>query len=212
MAIHFLQAVQDATDMITVTEPSKLFNKLSAKFFIRLGIDLVTLFSLIIFVYYKNYKNREYYLTFVSFNLIIFLITYLLNKVELSMGAAFGLFAVFGIIRYRSEDISIKNITYLFIVIAIGMICAVAKGCWEELLVFNAIIIFIIYLLESGIIIKREAAKVVTYDNIEMIKPENHEAFLQDLKHRLGYNIHRYEVLKIDFLKDSAVIKVFYEE
>src|SRR5688572_29785202 len=105
-----------------------LFDKLSLKFFIHLAVDLVSVFILIRFIYYPNYRTKEFFFTFFIFNLIIFLITYMMNKVEMSMGAAFGLFAVFSIMRYRSEDISIKDLTYLFLVIAIGLITAVSKG------------------------------------------------------------------------------------
>lgn len=126
------------------------------------------------------------------------------------MGAAFGLFAVFSIMRYRSEDISIKDLTYLFLVIAIGLITAVSKGGWDELSLINAIIIIVTLLLETNLLMKRELGKSVSYENIEMIKPENHEKLLEDLRTRTGLNIHRFSITKIDFLRDRATIRVYY--
>ena len=134
----------------------------------------------------------------------------MMNKVEMSMGAAFGLFAVFSIMRYRSEDISIKDLTYLFLVIAIGLITAVSKGGWDELSLINAIILVVTLLLESNLLMKRELGKSVMYENIEMIKSDNHEKLLEDLRTRTGLNIHRFSITKIDFLRDMAIIRVYY--
>lgn len=200
-----LQIASDA-----MSDSWELFNKLSPKFFIRLGVDLVSVFILIRFIYYPSYKNREFFFTYFIFNVIIFLVTYMMNKVEMSIGAAFGLFAVFGILRYRTEDISIKDMTYLFLCIAMGLITAVAKGGWDELLLINFIILSVTALLETGIIVKKELAKTVQYENIEMIKPENHAKLLADLRARTGYDIHRFNIVKIDFLRDMATLRIYY--
>ena len=143
----------------------------------------------------------------------------MLNKVDLSLGAAFGLFAVFGMLRYKTEEISIKDMTYLFLNIAIGLICAVTKIKGTEdvyeyifLIGLNAIIFTIIYLLESNVFIKRESVKLVNYEKIENIKSENQNLLLEDLKQRTGIDIHRISIQKIDFLKDSAQIKIYFYE
>lgn len=190
----------------------QLFNKLSEKFFLRLAVDLASVFVLIRFVYFPIYRSREYIFTFFIFNLIIFLITFLLNKVEMSMGAAFGLFAVFSMLRYRTEDISIKDMTYMFLVIAMGLINAVTKGSWDEITLISAIIIIITYLLESNVLMKKEISKVVLYENIEMIKPENRHLLIADLELRLGVKINQVTIGKIDFLRDSAQVQVHYYE
>jgi hypothetical protein len=189
-----------------------LFEKLSPKFFIRLTVNLVAVFILVRFIYFPIYRNREYIFTFFIFNVIIFLITYLLNKVEMSMGAAFGLFAVFSMLRYRTEDISIKDMTYLFLVIAMGLINAVSKGSWDELMLLSLIIILITWLLESNVLIKKETSKIVLYENIELIKPENRHLLLADLEKRLGVKINQVTIGKIDFLRDSAQVHVHYYE
>ncbi len=193
-----------------MTSGWELFNRLTPKFFMRMSIDLASVFILIRFIYYPSYRNREFFFTFFIFNIIIFLITFLLNKVEMSMGAAFGLFAVFSIMRYRSEDISIKDLTYLFLVIAVGLITAVARGGWDELALINLIILIIAFVLEANVFMKKELGKIVMYENIEMIKPENQEQLLNDLRTRTGLNIHRYSIMKIDFLRDMAMIRVYY--
>lgn len=196
----------------TIETSFTLFEKLSPKFFIRLGIDLLAVIILVRFIYFPIYRSRENVFTFFIFNLVIFLITYLLNKVEMSMGAAFGLFAVFSMLRYRTEDISIKDMTYMFLVIAMGLINAVSKGSWDELSLLMAIIILITYLLESNILIKKEVSKIVMYENIELIKPENKDKLIADLESRMGVKINQVTIGKIDFLRDAAQIHVFYYE
>ena len=206
--MELLQVVNEET----VGASFNLFEKLSAKFFSRLCIDFVSVFILIRFIYYPIYKNREFFFTFFIFNLIIFLITFLLNKVEMSMGAAFGLFAVFSMLRYRTEGISMKDMTYLFLVIAMGLITAISKGNWDELSLLNAIILVFTYLLESNVLLKKEASKTIQYENIEMIKPEFREQLILDLESRTGIKINRISINKVDFLKDTAVIRIYYYE
>jgi len=190
----------------------QLFDKLSKKFFIRLFVDLISVFVLVRLIYFPKYRSREYIFTFFIFNIIIFLITYLLNKVEMSLGAAFGLFAVFSMLRYRTEDISIKDMTYLFLVIAMGLINAITKGSWDELLLISVIIIIVTWLLESNVLMKKEVSKIVMYENIELIKPENRKLLIEDLEKRMGVKINHVTIGKLDFLRDAAQIQVhFYE-
>lgn len=193
-----------------VTESFQWIDKLPAKFFIRMGIDLLSVLVLIRLIYYKNYRRADLFLTFFIFNIIIFLLTYMLNKVVMSMGAAFGLFAVFSMLRYRTEGISAKDMTYLFMVIAIGLISAVSKGGWDELSVLNGLILFVTWLLESGLIMRKEYSKVVMYERIELITPDKQEELLQDLRTRTGLAVHRVEIHEIDFLKDATRMTIFY--
>ena len=190
----------------------ELFNKLSPKFFLRIGIDFLSVLILIRFVYFPIYRSRENIFTFFIFNVIIFLITYLLNKVEMSMGAAFGLFAVFSMLRYRTENISTKDMTYMFLLIALGLLNAVSKGGWDELLLINIIIISVTYLLESNLLMKKETSKIVMYENIELIRPEKKDELIADLEKRMGVKINQITIDKIDFLRDSALVHVFYYE
>ena len=178
----------------------QLFDKLSPKFFTRLIVDLISVFILVRFIYFPIYRNREYVFTFFIFNILIYLITFLLNKVEISMGAAFGLFAVFSMLRYRTEDISAKDMTYLFLVIAMGLISAVTKGNWDEIILINSIILLVTWLLESRTLMKKETSKIVMYEKIELIKPQNKAELVTDLENRLGVKINHISIGKIDLL------------
>jgi hypothetical protein len=190
----------------------ELFNKLTEKFFLRLGFDFVSVFILVRFIYYPTHRKREFFFTFFMFNLIIFLITFLLNKVEFSMGAAFGLFAVFTMLRYRTEGISMNDMTYLFTVIAMGLINAVSKGSWDELLLINTMILAFTLFLDSSLFFKREASKTIVYDNLEMIKPERREELIRQLEEKTGLSIRRISVEKVNLLSDSATITIYYIE
>lgn len=202
-----LQAINETSSAV---ESFSLFDKLTPKFFMRLGINFISIFILIRFIYFKAHKSKEYFFTFFIFNLLIFLITFLLNKVDMSMGAAFGLFAVFSMLRYRTEGITIKDMTYLFLVIAIGLINAVSKGSWDEFTAINGIILVFTFLLESNLLMKRESAKIIEYDNIELIKPEKRVELIRDLESRTGIKINRININEINFLKDTAIIVVYY--
>ena len=205
-----LQALSDTAS--TTVETFSLFEKLSPKFFMRLAVNFISMLVLVRLIYFPTHKSREFFFTFFIFNLVIFLITFLLNKVEMSLGAAFGLFAVFTMLRYRTEGISFKDMTYLFLVIAIGLINAVGKGGWDELLLINFIILTFTYLLESNMLMKRENSKIIEYDDIELIKPERRAELMQDLEARTGIKINRIHISEVNFLRDTAVITIYYYE
>ncbi len=193
--------------------------KFASKIGFRLLIDLVTIFVLVRLIYYPIYKQSEYYFMFAIFNLIIFMISFLLNKVDLSMGAAFGLFAVFSMLRYRTESISIKDMTYLFLCIAIGLLTAVTKIKDAEdkyeyifLIGLNSAVLVLTWFLETNRFVKKEMSKFITYENIELIQSHRQAELLEDIKLRTGINIHRFTVQRINFLKDSAIIKIYFYE
>ena len=204
--MELLQVVAEATKNIGL----ELFERLNWKFAIRLGIDLLTTMIVIRGIYYRHYRRTDLFLTFFSFNVTIFLITYLLNKVEMTMGAAFGLFAVFSMLRYRTENISAKDMTYIFIVIALGLVMAISKGGWDELGLIGLIVVVLMALLESDWLIRREQTQEVLYDRIELIQPNRRAELLADLKERTGLDIIRIEIGHIDLLKDAARIIIFH--
>lgn len=176
----------------------------------RLAIDLLCVIALVRGIYYAHYRRADLFLTFFSFNLVIFLITYLLNKVEMTLGAAFGLFAVFSMLRYRTEGISAKDMTYLFLVIALGLIMAISGGSLLQLGAIGATVLAVTALLESNLLVKREHAQLVLYDNIGLVNAGAREALIGDLRTRTGLDVHRVEVQEIDLLKDSARLTVYY--
>lgn len=186
------------------------FEKLSSSFFARMIIDILSVLILVRLIYYPIYRKKDFFFTFFLFNIVIFIITYLLNKVDLSMGAAFGLFAVFSLLRYRTENISAKDMTYLFIVIALGLISAVNKGTFVETGIINLIILVIAYIMDANIFMKNENTQKIQYENIELIRPENRLLLIEDLKKRTGLNIHKISVGRINFLRDTAIVTIYY--
>jgi hypothetical protein len=189
-----------------------LFQKLSYVFFVRLAINFFTTFILVRFIYFPTHRSRELFFTFFIFNLLLFLITFLLKKSELSLGTAFGLFAVFHMLRYRTENLTIKDMTYIFLVISLGLLNAVMKGDWIDIATINVIVLVFTYLLESNKLMKREVAKIVEYEKIELVKQERHEELIKDLEGRTGIKINRINVQQINFLKDTALITIYFYE
>ena len=194
----------------TVETSFQWFDKVTLKFLTRFAINILSVFILIRFIYYKNYRRTDLFLTYFGFNVIIFFITYLLNKVDMSMGAAFGLFAVFSMLRYRTEGISTKDMTYLFLVIAIGLITAVSKGSWDDLSIMCILLLVSIALLEGPWLIKKEMKMQLTYDKIDLIHTNKYEELIADLNNRLGLPVHRVEINEIDMIKDAAIITLYY--
>ena len=140
------------------------------------------------------------------------MLCFLLESVKLELGFALGLFAVFGIIRYRTTTIPIKEMTYLFIIIGLSVINALSnkKVSYAELLFTNMVIIAIVWGLERIWLLKNEISKIIVFEKIDLIRPENYSMLLQDLKERTGLTINRAEVRKINFLRDTAEVKIYY--
>jgi hypothetical protein len=183
--------------------------KITEAFYVNLLIDLVTILIIIGFIYYRNCRNKELFFTYFIFNISIFLLTFLLNQVKISMGAAFGLFAVFSMLRYRTEGISVKDMTYLFIVIAIGLVSAIQLE-YYELGIINGILVLATFILDGNLFFKHETFRHIQYEKIELVKAQNYDKLLEDLRERTGLNIHRVSVNKMDFLKDTASINAYY--
>ena len=186
------------------------FGKLIFKF----AIDFIFLFVIVRLVYYKVKDEKDYVFTFFIFNILTFFICYLLRKVPMEMGFALGLFAVFGILRYRTEAIPVRQMTYLFIVIGISMINALANKSISimELVFTNGIITLITYAIDRVWFQSLELNKSITYEKIDLILPEKEEELIEDLKLRTGLNINSVKVGKIDFLRDTAQLTIYYKE
>lgn len=183
-----------------------------SKLLFKFGINFIFLIVIVRLIYYKIKDDKDYVFTFIMFNILTFFICFLLRKVPMQMGFALGLFAVFGILRYRTEAIPIRQMTYLFIVIGISMINALSNKSISifELLFTNGLITLITYLIDSVWFQSIEESKIILYEKIELIKPETQEEMIKDLRQRTGLPIHSVKVDKIDFLRDTASIKIFY--
>ena len=182
------------------------------KLLFKFSIDLLFLFIIVRVIYYRIKDEKDYVFTFFMFNILTFFICYLLRKVPMEMGFALGLFAVFGILRYRTEAIPIRQMTYLFIVIGLSMINSLANKSisWFEILLANGIITIITYLIDRVWFSTIELTKTILYEKIELIKPENEHELIEDLKQRTGLQIVAVKIDKVDFLRDTAQIKIYY--
>ncbi len=179
---------------------------------IRLALNLFVTFLVVHYIYARNSNRKDFYFSFLAVGTIIFLLSFLLNSVKLELGFALGLFAIFGIIRYRTDAIPIKEMTYLFIVIGISVINALAnkKVSYAELIFTNSMIVFGLWFMEKRLMLKQELSIKMVYEKIENMHENKKEIFMADLKERTGINITRYEIQKIDFLKDIAIIILYY--
>ncbi len=181
---------------------------------IRFAINLSVAFVIIRMIYYPIHKRKDYLFTYFLFNILIFFVCILLNGIKLKIGFAFGLFAIFGILRYRTEQLPIKEMTYLFMIIAIAIVNSLSdkKVSFAELMLVNGGIMVATFLLEKVFLLKHESRKSINYEKIENVKPENYEALVTDLKERTGLNIHRVQIGRIDFLRDTVKVIIYYYE
>ncbi len=175
-------------------------------------LNLVVVGIIIHLLYYRKSRRRDYYFTFSLIGISIFLMIFLLGSVKIKVGFALGLFAIFGIIRYRTESVPIREMTYLFAIIAISVINALAVDLsYVELGFTNLSFIVAIWILESTRWLRHIPTKLILYDKISLITPDKETELRQDLEQRTGLKIIRIEIGYIDFLRDSAIIKIYYE-
>ncbi len=181
---------------------------------IRFSLNFVFLFIIVRFLYFSIYKRRDYMFTYLLISSVTFLLCYMLGGVKIQIGFALGLFAVFGIIRYRTDQMPIKEMTYLFIVIGLAVVNALInkKTSYAELLFVNIVIVLIAYVLERQVFLRHESHKIIRYDNIDLIKPERYNDLKADLEERTGLKINRIEIGDVNFLTDSARIQIYYYE
>lgn len=180
----------------------------SSDFFIRLLINLVATYVLVRGCYFTYSRHRDYASSFILFGVGVFLVTAQLHSVEISMGFAFGLFAIFSMLRYRTESITIKEMTYLFLVIAVALLCAVARMSHLELIGLLLLLCAVTWLTETSALLPLQEERLVEYEKIENIVPERYEELLLDLRQRTGLDIRNVEILSIDFLRDTARLKL----
>jgi hypothetical protein len=181
-------------------------------FVAKLIVDLVAVYILAKFIYLKKHHRTDLFLTFFSFNIIVFFISYLLNRVDLSTGAAFGLFAIFSMLRYRTEGISAVDMTYLFLCIALGLIMAVSTGSFFEHMVLAGFVLLMTTILEKGFVAKRRSKITIQFEKPELAHPDKRKELIDELSNRTGLKIFQVEIGNIDYLRDSVIIEVHYEE
>ena len=190
-------------------DKSQLF---TTYFLVRLLINTISMIILIRFVYYTTYQKKDSFFTFFLLNFIVFLLAYMLEKTGGfgSIGSAFGLLAAFSLLRFRTETISMKDMTYLFIIMTFGLINSVMKGTYAEIVALNGMIIVAVYVVDGNRLMRNQRSKTVEYPSIENIRPDKQALLITDLRERTGLDIQKISIEHIDFGKGKAFIKIYY--
>ena len=214
--------VQSITDAMMTTAQS--LTELAIRFFLNLAVCWL----IVQFFYYKKSRRRDYYFTFMVFSSAMLMLLYMMGNVEVGVGLTLGLFAIFGIIRYRTETVPIREMTYLFVIIApaamnglapvyklVGAVGAnphyeLSLGSTLVTALANVLVIVLIWVLEDEKLLKHTSTKLVLYDRIELIVPERRAELVADLEKRIGVKVDNLEIGHVDFLKDAAFIKIYY--
>ncbi len=202
------QSTQSLEEILNIT----WFDDDLYKLLFRLGVNLIFLTIIIRYLYYPSKKRKDYLFTYYLIGLITFFLCFALKKFNIDTGMGLGLFAIFGIIRYRTDAIEIKEMTYLFLVIGVSVVNSLAsnKISLAEMALINISVIGITYGLERLWLVKHETRKTIVYERIDLIRPDSYEEMKADLEQRTGLSINRVEVGKINFLDDTAQVRIYY--
>ncbi len=220
--------VDETLDIGAITDAVMTTGQKLTELGIRFLLNLLVTLILVGVFYYRKSRRRDYYFTFLVFSTAMLMLLYVMGSVEVGVGLTLGLFAIFGVIRYRTETVPIREMTYLFVIIALAAVNGLAPlyvvegaltntpsfrllpGNIGILALVNLLVILLVWVLESGRIVKHTSTKLVLYDRIELIVPERRAELIEDLEKRIGIKIDQIEIGHVDFLKDAAFIKVYY--
>lgn len=189
-----------------------LFNEI---FLIRFLINTVTMIILIRFIYYHIYQKREIFFTFFLLNFVVFILAFMLQKSTAfgsisNAGTAFGLLAAFSLLRFRTETISAKDMTYIFIIMTIALINSIMDGRYWEIIILDSLIILAVYMVDGNWLMRNQKTKMVDYEGLDNIKPDKHPILINDLCQRTGLNIQKISIEHIDLIKNRVEIKIYY--
>ena len=225
---EFSLADEDLFDVQSITDAMMTTSQSITELAIRFFLNLAVCWILIQFFYYRKSRRRDYYFTFMVFSSAMLMLLYMMGNVEVGVGLTLGLFAIFGIIRYRTETVPIREMTYLFVIIALAAMNGLAPvyklvgatttnahyelstGTIVVMLIANALVVCLIWVLESPRLLHHTSTKLVLYDRIELIVPEKRSELIADLESRIGIKVDNVEIGHVDFLRDAAFIKVYY--
>ena len=190
-----------------------LFDDDFYKMILRFFINLFFLTAIVKYIYHKHNENKDYFFTFYAIGIVVFFLCFTLKKYELDLGMALGLFAIFGILRYRTVPLDVKEMTYLFVIIGISVMNALSnkKMSYIEIVTANSAIVFGLYWLELYWSSNFMLSKKIVYETIENIHPSNHDKLKKDLEERLGIVIYDFEIGDVNFLRDTAQITIRYK-
>lgn len=218
----------EAIDVQTISEAMMTTSQSLTELAIRFFLNLFVCWILVQFFYYRKSRRRDYFFTFMVFSSAMLMLLYVMGNVEVGVGLTLGLFAIFGVIRYRTETVPIREMTYLFVIIALAAVnglapiyklsgivteqphYAISLGGTLVTVLANALVVLLIWVLESERLLKHTSSKLVLYDRIELIVPERRDELVADLEKRVGVKVDNLEVGHVDFLRDAAFIKVYY--
>lgn len=221
-------ADEEILDVQTITDGMMTTSQSLTELGIRFFLNLFVCWILVQFFYYRKSLRRDYYFTFMVFSSAMLLLLYVMGNVEVGIGLTLGLFAIFGVIRYRTETVPIREMTYLFVIIALAALNGlgpiyklvgatgpdphyeITSGGLIGTVLSNALVVLLVWVLESERLLKHTSTKLVLYDRIELIVPEKREELLADLEKRTGIRADKVEIGHIDFLKDAAFVKMYY--
>lgn len=181
-------------------------------FLIRLLINTAFMLVVIRIIYYRTYNKSDLFFTFFLLNFIVFLLSYMLEQANAfnSLSSAFGLLAAFSLLRFRTETLTTKDMTYLFITMAVGLINSVMQGTYIEIAGVNSAIAIVVFLADGNLLMRNQKIKMVEYDRLDNIKPEQKAQLLADLRDRTGLDIRKTTIEQIDLVKNRVVIKIYY--
>lgn len=178
---------------------------------LRFLFNLCVTFGLCRWLYYPTGKRRDYLFVFTIISIAIFLMVYLLGSLKIKVGFALGLFAIFGIIRYRTEQMPVREMTYLFVIISLSVINGLSENISvSQMIVGNALMVAAIWVGEKALRMEKTGTKLIAYDDMSNIHPERRKDLIADLRLRTGLDVTAVEVGHIDFVRDTAIIRIHY--
>ncbi len=182
-------------------------------FILCFAFNFVMALILVRWIYYPSTHDKRYVFTFLAFNTAIFFVVSLMSSIEIGVGVGFGLFAIFSILRYRTDPLPVREMTYMFVIAALPVMNSAALGgsMWPQIIAANVALLLILFVLEKEWGFRYESSRRITYEKIELIRPDRRQELLNDLEERTGLKIKRISIGKVNFLKDTVDMKVFYD-
>lgn len=183
-------------------------------FMLNFAFNFLVAFLVVRFIYYPSTHNKHYVFTFLAFNTIIYFVLYFMSSIEIGIGVGFGLFAIFSILRYRTDPMPIREMTYLFIIAALPVMNSVGVNdiAWLQLVAANIAILIITWVLEREWGFHYEQSRRIVYEKIELIRPERHDELIADLEARIGVKVKQVTIGKINFMRDTASLTVYFDD
>jgi len=183
-------------------------------FIVNFAFNLIVALLVVRFIYYPSTHNKHYVFTFLAFNSIIYFVLYFMNSIEIGIGVGFGLFAIFSILRYRTDPMPIREMTYLFIIAALPVMNSIGVdgSQWLQLVVANLAILALMWVLEREWGFHYEASRRILYERIELIRPDRREELIADLEERTGVKVKQVIIGKVNFLRDTANLTIYYDD